>query len=207
MFCKGTVFSNLSLNFFLTERAIKNSSIYSLDISEEQQLTFLCFSFLHAGNTPSFIMWNGMPHDFSKCTSNVCLSANLGFNNGKSPEKRIFAAGACLPKQSPYHWVEIRGRFVDGEWSSHFPKHFGKLTLGLCLLEGTQAARKRGGSAICSFSPPLSWPDQGKIQAGTNPRKTGEISVQLDQSPWSGWWCNHISATASSKEEVRTGEK
>lgn len=85
-----------------------------------------------------------MPHDFSKCTSNVCLSGNLGFNNGKSPEKCIFAAGACLPKQSPYHWVEIRGRFVDGEWSSHFPKHFGKLTLGLCLQGCLKVCRRKG---------------------------------------------------------------
>lgn len=89
-----------------------------------------------------------MPHDFSKCTSNVCLSANLGFNNGKSPEKRIFAAGACLPKQSPYHWVEIRGRFVDGEWSSRFPKHFGKLTLGLCLQGCLKVHRRKGRGVV-----------------------------------------------------------
>lgn len=93
--CKGTVFSNLSLNFFLPERAIKDTSIYSL--VEQRQLNFLRFSFLHTGNVPSFIMWNGMPHDFSKCTSNICMSGNLRFNNGKALEICISAAGVCLP--------------------------------------------------------------------------------------------------------------
>lgn len=74
--CKRTVFSNLILNFFLPERAIKDTSIYSL--VEQRQLNFLCFSFLHTGNAPSFIMRNGTPHDFSKCTSNICMSGNLG---------------------------------------------------------------------------------------------------------------------------------
>lgn len=87
--CKGTVFSNLSLNFFLPERAIKDTSIYS--VVEQWQLNFLQFSFLHTGNVPSFIMWNGMPHDFSKCTSNIHMSGNLGLNNRKALEKCIFA--------------------------------------------------------------------------------------------------------------------
>lgn len=93
--CKGTVFSHLSLNFFLPERAIKDTSIYSL--VEQQQLNFLRFSFLHIGNVPPFIMWNGTPHDFSKCASSICMSGNPGFNNGKALEKCIFAAGVCLP--------------------------------------------------------------------------------------------------------------
>lgn len=51
---------------------------------------------LYTGNMPSFIMWNWMPHDFSKCTSNIRLSGKLGPNNGKSLVKCIFTAGFCL---------------------------------------------------------------------------------------------------------------
>lgn len=106
--CKGTVFSNFSLNLFLPEWAIKDTSIYSLE--EQQQLNFLSFLFLHMGNVPSFIMWNAMSHDFSQCTSNIHMPGNLGFNNGKALEKCIFAAGVCLPLQSLYHCFKIRGR-------------------------------------------------------------------------------------------------
>lgn len=93
--CKGTVFSNFSLNLFLPERAIKDTSIYSLE--EQQQLNFLSFLFLHTGNVPPFIMWNGMSHDFSQCTSSIYIPGNPGFNNAKALEKCIFAAGVCLP--------------------------------------------------------------------------------------------------------------
>jgi len=68
-----------------------------------------------------------MPRDFSKCTSDICMSGNLGFNNGKALDKCIFAAEVCLPQHSLYHYSKIRGRVTDSEWSSHFSRHFCKL--------------------------------------------------------------------------------
>lgn len=112
---KGSVYSNCSLNFFLPERATKDTSIYSL--VQQQQHTFPRFPFLYTGNMPSFIIWNWMPLDFSKCTSNICLSGKLGPNKGKISRENAF-----LQLDSAWHStalitaLKLKGRVTDGEW-------------------------------------------------------------------------------------------
>lgn len=111
---KGICIFQLQFKFLLTRESYKGY-IYSL--VQQQQHTLPRFPFLYTGNMPSFIIWNWMPLDFSKCTSNICLSGKLGPNKGKISRENAF-----LQLDSAWHStalitaLKLKGRVTDGEW-------------------------------------------------------------------------------------------